>query len=132
VDLEEAVRRIQDIKGIGPFAAELVVIRGANAPDALPRREPRLEAEIVERYGSTGVLTEISEAWKPFRSGQSYTFGPSVSGERMRSAESQLATPAKSNTKTRVQRPRADSGAQIPLALAKYVELGEPVRPIAT
>ena len=35
--------------GLGPFAAELVVVRGANAADALPRRERRLGAGIAGR-----------------------------------------------------------------------------------
>ena len=38
-----AVQRVQQVKGLGPFAAELVVVRGANAPDALPRHERRLD-----------------------------------------------------------------------------------------
>lgn len=58
---------MQAIKGLGPFAAELVVLRGANAPDVLPHHERRLEAEIVERYGPDRTLTEISEAWRPYR-----------------------------------------------------------------
>jgi DNA-3-methyladenine glycosylase II len=65
---DEAIRQVQQIRGLGPFAAELVVIRGANAPDVLARNESRLEAEIIERYGSTRSLAEISDAWKPFRS----------------------------------------------------------------
>lgn len=32
----EAIRAVQEIKGLGPFAAELIVVRGANAPDAVP------------------------------------------------------------------------------------------------
>ncbi|ROS73598.1 DNA-3-methyladenine glycosylase [Cellulomonas sp. PhB143] len=64
---EEAMRSVQDVTGIGPFAAELIVLRGANAPDALPARERRLEAEIAERYGRGAVLAEVSEAWRPFR-----------------------------------------------------------------
>lgn len=67
VDPEEAVRAVQEIKGLGPFAADLVVIRGANAPDALPRHERRLEAEVVERYGRARSLVEVSQAWRPFR-----------------------------------------------------------------
>lgn len=62
-----AIREVQEVKGLGPFAAELVVVRGANAPDALPRHERRLEAEVVERYGPHRMLTEVSEAWRPFR-----------------------------------------------------------------
>jgi DNA-3-methyladenine glycosylase II len=54
-------------QGLGPFAAELVVVRGANVPDALPRHEPRLDAEIAERYGPGLTLAEVSEAWRPYR-----------------------------------------------------------------
>ncbi|MEO7588096.1 MAG: hypothetical protein ABIS84_08720 [Arachnia sp.] len=65
---EEAVASVQEVKGLGPFAAELVVIRGANAPDALPHNEKRLDAEITERYGPGTSLADVSEAWRPFRS----------------------------------------------------------------
>lgn len=67
LDPDEAIRVVQQIKGLGPFAAELVVVRGANAPDALPHHERRLDAEIVERYGSDRALVDIAEAWRPFR-----------------------------------------------------------------
>lgn len=67
LDPDEAVGIVQKVKGLGPFAAELVVIRGANAPDALPRHERRLEAEITEQYGSHRTLVEVSEVWRPFR-----------------------------------------------------------------
>ncbi len=66
-DPEQAVRDLQSIKGIGPFAAELIVIRGANPPDALPHHERRLEAEIVERYGADRSPDEVATAWRPFR-----------------------------------------------------------------
>jgi DNA-3-methyladenine glycosylase II len=62
-----AVQRVQQVKGLGPFAAELVVVRGANAPDALPRHERRLNAEISERYGPGHTLAEVSETWRPYR-----------------------------------------------------------------
>jgi DNA-3-methyladenine glycosylase II len=67
LDPDEAVRRVQQVKGLGPFAAELVVVRGANAPDALARHERRLDAEVAERYGSGHTLAEVSEAWRPYR-----------------------------------------------------------------
>jgi DNA-3-methyladenine glycosylase II len=62
-----AVQRVQQVKGLGPFAAELVVLRGANAPDGLPSRERRLDAEITERYGAGHTLAEVSQAWRPYR-----------------------------------------------------------------
>jgi DNA-3-methyladenine glycosylase II len=67
VDPGEAVAMVQEIKGIGPFAAELIVLRGANAPDVLPRRERRLDAEITDRYGPDRGLDEIATAWRPYR-----------------------------------------------------------------
>jgi len=67
VDPDAAIRSVQQIKGLGPFAAELVVLRGANAPDVLPRHERRLDAEIVERYGTGSTLAQVSEAWHPYR-----------------------------------------------------------------
>ena len=62
-----AAEAVQRIKGLGPFAAELVVLRGANAPDAVPRHERRLDDEVTERYGSTRSLAEVSAAWRPYR-----------------------------------------------------------------
>ena len=65
MDPDEAVSRVLEVKGLGPFAAELVVVRGANAPDALPHHERRLDAEVEYRYGRT--LAEVSPGWRPFR-----------------------------------------------------------------
>jgi DNA-3-methyladenine glycosylase II len=62
---EKAVATVQEIKGLGPFAAELVVLRGANAPDGLPTHERRLDDEVTERYGRP--VAEVSEGWRPFR-----------------------------------------------------------------
>jgi DNA-3-methyladenine glycosylase II len=67
LDPGQAIQRVQQVKGLGPFAAGLVVVRGANAPDALPRHERRLDAEIIERYGPGHTLTEISPRWRPYR-----------------------------------------------------------------
>ncbi len=67
VDPSQAIRDVQQIKGLGPFGAEHVVIRGANAPDGVPQHERRLDAEIAERYGPGHTLAEVSEAWRPFR-----------------------------------------------------------------
>jgi DNA-3-methyladenine glycosylase II len=67
LDPGQAIQQVQQVKGLGPFAAELVVIRGANAPDALPHHERRLDAEISERYGPDHTLAEVSQAWRPYR-----------------------------------------------------------------
>jgi DNA-3-methyladenine glycosylase II len=65
---DDALRTVEEVKGLGPFAAELVVIRGANSPDIVPLHEGRLEDEITVRYGSAHNLADVSEVWRPFRS----------------------------------------------------------------
>ena len=67
LDPEAAVAQVQQVRGLGPFAAELVVIRGANHPDALPHHEARLDAEIVEQYGPATTLSQVAPAWRPYR-----------------------------------------------------------------
>jgi DNA-3-methyladenine glycosylase II len=67
LDPGQAIQRVQQVNGLGPFAAELVVLRGANAPDVLPRHERRLDAEIAEQYGSGRTPAEVSLAWRPYR-----------------------------------------------------------------
>ncbi|AZG47201.1 DNA-3-methyladenine glycosylase family protein [Gordonia insulae] len=64
---EDAIESVQSITGIGPFAAELIVLRGANAPDAVPTHEKRLNAVVTELYGPDRSVTEVSELWRPFR-----------------------------------------------------------------
>lgn len=64
---EAAMAQTQQVKGLGPFAAELVVIRGANAPDVAPRQESRLEAEVTERYGPDTTLIDVADNWRPYR-----------------------------------------------------------------
>ena len=64
---DDAVRLVQEVKGLGPFAAELVVIRGANSPDIVPLHERRLEDEITVRYGPGHNLADVSAMWRPFR-----------------------------------------------------------------
>lgn len=67
LDPADAVTAVQQVLGIGPFAAELVVLRGANAPDGLPAHERRLDAEIVEQYGPGADLAAVAEQWRPYR-----------------------------------------------------------------
>ena len=72
LDPAEAIARVQQVKGLGPFAAELVVLRGANAPDAVPRHEARLADEVREQYGPDATVDSVSGAWAPFRTWASF------------------------------------------------------------
>ena len=53
---ETAREEVQAILGIGPFAADLILVRGCNATDWLPRA------------GARATPTEVAQAWRPFRS----------------------------------------------------------------
>ena len=65
MDPDDALKVVREVKGLGPFAAELVVLRGANAPDAVPQHERKLADEVHRLYGRD--LVEVSEGWRPFR-----------------------------------------------------------------
>jgi 3-methyladenine DNA glycosylase/8-oxoguanine DNA glycosylase len=42
----EALAHLQRLPGIGPFSAQLILIRGAGHPDVFPSDERRLHEEI--------------------------------------------------------------------------------------
>jgi DNA-3-methyladenine glycosylase II len=69
---DDALAAVQELPGMGPFSAELVVIRGAGAPDVFPRTEGRLHAGMAALYGladpSLAELQRIAQAWAPYRS----------------------------------------------------------------
>jgi DNA-3-methyladenine glycosylase II len=71
---DDALAALRTLPGIGPFSAELILIRGAGHPDVFPRHEPRLHAAMGEEYdlGRSGSdvnqLAGIAERWKPYRS----------------------------------------------------------------
>lgn len=73
-----AIDNVQQIPGIGPFGADLVVIRGAGEPDHFSRSERRLHKAIAEAYDADASdvdeLAAIAEGWKPFRSWIGFLF----------------------------------------------------------
>jgi len=68
----DALAQLRTLPGIGPFSAELILIRGAGEPDLFPARERRLHAAMAEAYHlgdpSPGELAELSVRWAPYRS----------------------------------------------------------------
>lgn len=54
----DALADLQQLTGIGPFSAELVLIRGVGAPDLLPTVEKRFEA--ATRASTTSTRTPTS------------------------------------------------------------------------
>ena len=67
----EAIARLRELPGIGPFSAELILLRGAGHPDGFPATEGRLHDEMAHVYGLTepspAELTEIAAKWSPYR-----------------------------------------------------------------
>jgi DNA-3-methyladenine glycosylase II len=68
----EALAQLRELPGIGEFSAELVLLRGAGAPDEIPRHESRLSRAVALAYDLPGPpsadeLTRISAAWSPYR-----------------------------------------------------------------
>ncbi|MFF1479669.1 DNA-3-methyladenine glycosylase family protein [Streptomyces sp. NPDC058301] len=72
---QDALAHLRTLPGIGPFSAELILIRGAGHPDLFPRQEPRLHAAMARAYGlsepdacDANRLAGISDRWAPYRS----------------------------------------------------------------
>lgn len=68
----DALVDLQRLPGVGPFSAELTLIRGAGAPDVFAQAQRRLHATMVELYQLPGSeparLIEVARGWAPYRS----------------------------------------------------------------
>jgi DNA-3-methyladenine glycosylase II len=69
---EAALAALQELPGIGPMYAGLILLRSTGATDILTLGEPRLPSFIRHYYGldhppTPGELATIAEAWRPFR-----------------------------------------------------------------
>ncbi len=75
---DQALADLRSLPGIGPFGAELVLIRGAGEPDHFARSERRLHAAMAEAYGvdagDVDALAAIAARWSPFRSWVGFLF----------------------------------------------------------
>ena len=69
----EAMVHLQRSPGIGPFSAELIMLRGLGDSDAFPRTEMRLHRAMAAAYRlgespDLDALEGIAERWRPYRS----------------------------------------------------------------
>ena len=62
---DEALSQLQELPGIGPFYAGLILLRAVGTTDVLAQGEPRLKKAVEKRYGKP--LESVAEAWRPFR-----------------------------------------------------------------
>jgi 3-methyladenine DNA glycosylase/8-oxoguanine DNA glycosylase len=76
--IDEAVERLRRIPGIGPFSAELTLLRGAAHPDGFPSVERRLHDAMTRAYHLTNPtladLAQIAETWRPYRTWVAFLF----------------------------------------------------------
>jgi DNA-3-methyladenine glycosylase II len=68
----EALARLRTLPGIGPFSAELILLRGAGYPDGFPASEQRLHRAMaaVHHLGpdpDPAELEAIAAGWRPYR-----------------------------------------------------------------
>jgi DNA-3-methyladenine glycosylase II len=68
----EALLQLQALPGIGPFSAELILLRGAGHPDYLTLLEPRFRRAVQNAYRLDHLPTDadlqrISDVWRPYR-----------------------------------------------------------------
>ncbi|MFD1257725.1 DNA-3-methyladenine glycosylase family protein [Mucilaginibacter terrae] len=71
--INEALLKLQQLPGIGPFSAELILIRGAGHTDVFPKNELRLQRAMTALYhlqvhSDFKELESIAKKWQPFRS----------------------------------------------------------------
>jgi DNA-3-methyladenine glycosylase II len=68
----DALAHLRTLPGIGPFSAELILIRGAGHPDLFPASDRLLHAGIADAYHlgnpSPAQLAQLSARWAPYRS----------------------------------------------------------------
>ena len=69
----DAMEHLQQLPGIGPFSAELILLRGVGDPDVFPRTEMRLHRAMAAAYDlgddpDVATLEAIAEQWRPYRS----------------------------------------------------------------
>ncbi len=69
---QEALARLEQLSGIGPFSAGLILLRGAGTPDLLPKGEPRLGRAVAMAYDldappTPEKLQQLARNWRPYR-----------------------------------------------------------------
>ena len=69
----DALAELQELPGIGPMYATLILLRSTGVTDVLTLTEPRLPGYVAHFYGTGAApasreeLARIAEGWRPFR-----------------------------------------------------------------
>ncbi|MDB5215802.1 MAG: HhH-GPD family protein [Myxococcaceae bacterium] len=70
--MADAVEELRAIRGVGPWTAEHILLRGCGVVDEVPTSEPRFLRGLAEAYGLDATPTAdearvIAERWRPYR-----------------------------------------------------------------
>lgn len=68
----DALKQLREIRGIGEWSAQHVLLRGCGLADELPMADPRTRDAVQAAYGldappDDAELQRIAEAWRPYR-----------------------------------------------------------------
>jgi DNA-3-methyladenine glycosylase II len=68
---DAAIKHLTGLAGIGPFSAELTLLRGAGLVDFLPRHTPLIDRALAEAYDlgpepAPAQLAAIGRGWRPW------------------------------------------------------------------
>lgn len=85
---DDALTNLQRLGGVGPFSAELILVRGAMTVDRPVRAEGRLAAAIRAAYGldhepEADELARITDGWRPFRTWTTVLVRSAVEANRL-------------------------------------------------
>jgi len=70
---EEAIVRLQELPGVGPFWASLIALRAVGPTDALAPGEPRMRRAAARAYDrpelerDDDAFVALAESWRPYR-----------------------------------------------------------------
>ncbi len=69
---EDALAHLRRLPGIGPFGAQLILLRGGGHPDFLTLVEPKFRQAVARAYRmdhepTDAELERISDPWRPYR-----------------------------------------------------------------
>ncbi|MET0494669.1 MAG: hypothetical protein ABW000_16225 [Actinoplanes sp.] len=75
----DASAHLRRLPGIGPFSAELIMLRGAGDPDGFPVNEKMLHGAMATAYHlgpapTLAALEAIADGWRPYRTWTSLLF----------------------------------------------------------
>ena len=68
---EEVIEHLVQVKGIGPWTAQMILMFSLDRPDVLPLNDLGIQKAFEKLYkvkmGNQNKMIKIAEKWKPYR-----------------------------------------------------------------